>query len=108
MAITSTKTNDAGVVQRAFGRHINSSAEAAFTISCGFKPRYVLVLNLSDKIQGEFFEGMTDDYMLKTIANGTRTHETSSGITLTADGFTMAADSSVNGNNKQLTWVALG
>ena len=107
MAITSTQTEHQ-VRNLAVGRHINSTAEAAFTISCGFKPRYVLVVNVDDRIQGEFFEGMTDDYMIKTIANGTRTHETSNGITLTDDGFTMAADSSVNGNNKQISWIAQG
>ena len=107
MAITSTQTEHQ-VRNFAVGRHINSSAEAAFTINCGFKPRYVRVVNLTDKIEGEFFEGMTDDYMLKTVANGTRTHESSNGITITTNGFTMAADSSVNGNNKQISWVAVG
>ena len=108
MAITKTHTNDAGPVQRAVGRHLNSSAEAAFTVVCGFKPRYVRVVNLTDKIEGEWFEGMTADYMLRTVAAGTRTHQTSNGITITDTGFTMAADSSVNGNNKQLSWIALG
>ena len=108
MAITSTKTNDCGPVQKAVGRHLNSTAEAAFTVVCGFKPRYVKVVNVTDRIEGEFYEGMTNDYMIKTDADGLRTHESSNGITITENGFTMAADSSVNGNNKQLSWIAMG
>lgn len=107
MAITSTQSQHQ-VRNMAVGRHINSSAEAAFTVVCGFVPRYVKMVNVTDRIEGEWFEGMTADYMIKTIANGTRSHEISNGITLTDEGFTMAADSSVNGNNKQLSWIAYG
>jgi len=66
------------------------------------------VINLTDRIQGEWFEGMTADYMIKSDADNARTLVTSSGITITDSGFTMAADSSVNGNNKQISWVAFG
>ena len=107
MAITSTQSQHQ-VRNYAVGRHINSTAEAAFTIECGFKPRYVRVVNLTDRIEGEWYEGMTDDHMVKTIANGTKSHETSNGITVSVSGFTMAADSSVNGNNKQMSWIAIG
>lgn len=49
---------------------------------CGFLPRYVRFINLTDRIGNEFIAGMTADYALKTIANGTVSLETSGGITL--------------------------
>ena len=109
MAITTTQSkNPASVFNMAVGRHINSSAEAAFTITLGFKPRYVKIVNRADDIQGEWFEGMADDSMFKRIQDGTGDEITSTAITVSANGFTLAADSSVNGNNKQLSWVAYG
>lgn len=56
----------------------------------GFKPKYVVFVNLTDRVQGEFYEGMADNSCLKTIAAGTRTLEVTGGnggITLTANGF---------------------
>ncbi len=106
MAITATQSKGKGIVNRAVGRHINDAAEAAFTKTVGFQPRYVKVVNLTDRIQGEWYEGMAADSMIKTVAAGTRTLVTSDAITVSENGFTLAADSSVNGNNKQLSWVA--
>lgn len=109
MAITSTQSKaPADTNNMAVGRFINSSAEAAFTITLGFKPRYVKVINLADDIQGEFFEGMAASEMFVRIQNGTGNLVSSNGIIVLDNGFTLGADSSVNGNNKQLTWIAYG
>ena len=109
MAITSTQSkNVASVFNMAVGRFINSSAEAAFTITLGFLPRYVKVINLDDDVQGEWFEGMAAASMFVRIQNGTGNLVTTNGITVTSAGFTLGADSSVNGNNKQLSWIAIG
>lgn len=59
-------------------------------VAVGFKPKYVLWLNITDQVGGEFFEGMADNSCFKTIANGTRTLEVTGGnggITLTNNGF---------------------
>jgi hypothetical protein len=59
-------------------------------INVGFKPKYVNWVNLTDRVSGEFYEGMADDSCLKTVAAGTRTLEITSGnggITLTQTGF---------------------
>jgi hypothetical protein len=56
----------------------------------GFKPKYVQFLNITDRIGGEFYEGMADNSCLKTVAAGTRTLEVTGGnggITLTDRGF---------------------
>lgn len=54
----------------------------------GFKPRYVRWVNLTDRVEVEWFEGMTDNTCLKTAAAGTRTLETTNGgITVDDKGF---------------------
>lgn len=59
-------------------------------IDIGFKPKYVEFLNATDRVGGEFYEGMADNSCIKTVAAGTRTLEVTGGnggITLTANGF---------------------
>ncbi len=59
-------------------------------ITVGFQPKYVSFQNVTDRVGGEFYEGMAADSCIKTAANGTRTLEITSGnggITLTANGF---------------------
>lgn len=51
-------------------------------INTGFKPRYVAVENITDKIKIEWYEGMGDNTCVKTAAAGARTLETV-GITVT-------------------------
>jgi hypothetical protein len=49
---------------------------------CGFLPRYVLFMNVTDRIRDEFWKGMTADTSIHTVANGTVTLAGSGGITL--------------------------
>lgn len=57
-------------------------------ILTGFKPRYVRWVNLTDRVEIEWFEGMTANTSLKTAAAGTRTLETTNGgITVDDKGF---------------------
>lgn len=106
MAITESQTQHQ-VRNYVVGRHLDdASSPAAIDVDCGFVPRYVQVVNLTDRITFEFYEGMTDTNALKTVANGTRTLETSGGITLTTDGFSLDAAAVIQ--NKQYSWVAIG
>ena len=51
---------------------------------CGFTPKHVTLLNITDRIRVEWFEGMADDTCIKTAAAGTVTLETTNkGITIT-------------------------
>lgn len=57
---------------------------------CGFQPKYVIFENVTDRICGEFYEGMAANSCIKTVATGTRTLEVTGGnggITLTSNGF---------------------
>lgn len=59
-------------------------------IETGFKPRYVRWVNLTDRVEVEWFEGMDANSCLKTVAAGTRTLETGAGnggITVDERGF---------------------
>lgn len=57
-------------------------------IETGFKPKYVRWVNLTDRVEVEWFEGMTANTCLKTAAAGTRTLETTNGgITVDDKGF---------------------
>lgn len=69
---------------------------------CGFKPRYVIFENATDRIRNEFVLGLTADYALKTVAAGTRTLETSGGITL-EDGTAVTVANSVVMPDQSLT-----
>ena len=108
MSVTSTRTNDAGVVQRAVGRYIDTGTAAAFTITCGFKPRYIVVSNVDSRDQLEFFEGMANASAVKMIAAGTRTLITTLGLTPTSNGFTVGLDVDVNVTSQQISWLAIG
>lgn len=59
-------------------------------IACGFKPKYIKWVNLTDRIQGEWHEGMTASELLLTVAAGTRTLDTTANAVVVDDrGFSI-------------------
>lgn len=66
----------------------------AAVLKLGFKPRYVRVDNVTDRIMFEWYEGMASGTAVKTVAAGTRTLETTGGVTVTGDtiGFVVIKD----------------
>src|SRR3990167_8538290 len=100
MAVTSTQSKGpASANNVAVGRYLDTGTAAAFTIACGFKPRWVRVINVDPDADGEtleWFEGMGDASAIKIIAAGTRTLITTLGITPTSNGFTVGLDLDVN------------
>jgi hypothetical protein len=83
--------------QRAQGKVVFDATSITTTeymrIECGFKPRKVRVLNLTSKIEGEYWEGMTSAQHLRTVANGTRTLDTTAAsFSLDAQGFRVLQD----------------
>jgi len=94
----------------AVGSYIIESGDtaAAITITCGFKPRYVKVLNETSRDWEEWFEGMTDAYAHKTVAAGTGTLASSNGITVADDGFVIGLDTDINVKAEQIRWIAMG
>lgn len=108
MTVTQSLSNNGGVQNHAVGSYITTGTAAAIEIECGFKPRYVRVVNQTSGDMEEWFEGMTDAHAIKQVAAGTRAAITSLGITPADDGFTIGLDLDINVTNEQLRWEALG
>ena len=106
MAFTSsTQTNTTGVSNFAVGKIVTAgAAAAAATITLGFTPRYVRFINLTDRITDEWYEGMASASSLHTVAAGTLTLETTNGIAVSGNTFTLTATTLVA--SKTYYWEA--
>ena len=108
MAITQSQSiTPASMESIAVGRYLTSSTAAAITITVGFKPRYVRVVNVTSGDLYEWFEGMADASACKQVAAGTRTLITTLGVTVADKSFVIGLDLDVNVINEQLSWIAM-
>lgn len=103
IAITSRA---AGVVNSVSGTIVSTGTAAAATISLGFVPRWVKVVDSTGVIVWEKIEGMAAADSVKTITAGTTTIDTGSAILINADG-SITLSSTLCGNNKSIAWVAI-
>lgn len=102
---SSTQTNSNGVINCAFGKIVTSSATAAAaTITLGFAPRKVRIINHTDRIVDEWLEGMASAESLHTVAAGAQTLETTNGIAVSGNTFTLTATTLVA--SKTFYWEA--
>jgi hypothetical protein len=110
MSATSTQSNvPASVANIATGSYIDTGTAAAFTITTGFRPRWVRVINTAATGGSlEWFEGMTDAYAIKRVTAGDQTLITTLGITDNANGFTVGLDTDINVTSEQIRWIAIG
>lgn len=106
MAVTESQKNADGISRVATGSYLTDGTAAAITITCGFRPRYVYVMNSTSRDGMEWFDGMSDAHAIKTVAAGTRTAITSLGVTPSASGFIIGLDTDVNVTNEQIRWIA--
>jgi len=107
MPIVSTQTHHQ-VRNTAVGRYLTDATAAAITITCGFKPRVVTVLNNTSADSYVWVEGMAAASAFKTVAAGTNSSITTLGITVSEGGFVIGLDLDVNVINEQLSWIAEG
>lgn len=104
---TNTQTNAMSIVNHAVGVIVTDSATAAAaTVTLGFAPRVVRFHNITDRISDEWFEGMSSANSLHTVAAGTRTLETTNGIAVSGNTFTLTATTMVA--SKTFAWEAIG
>lgn len=112
MSVTSSQSHQpASVANIAVGSYIDTGTAAAFSITCGFQPRYVRVVNEDGDAFEEWFEGMADAEAMKLIGDTspvTYSKITTNGITVSANGFTVGLDTDINVTSQQLSWLALG
>ncbi len=93
---TLASSNSQGIVNKQHG-YVTMPATAitatdSVVFTTGFRPRKVVVENVTDRIRIEWYEGMADNSCIKTAANGTRTLEVTGGnggITVSANGFSV-------------------
>lgn len=110
MATDTPTTQAQGIVNFASGSFTGDGTVT--TISLGFQPRHIELINVTDRISQTWVEGMAATTTLNTAADGVRTANTSSLIvprTAVADsyrGFSIAAAAAVNA--KAYVWVAYG
>lgn len=108
MAKTQATTPSDGVVRVMTGAYIDTGTAAAFTLTIGFKPKYVKIWNETSGDSIEWNEQMADAEGFKAVAAGTQALVTSNGITPTTHGFTIGLDTDINVTSEQLSWIAIG
>lgn len=107
---TDTATSQAqGIVNLATGSF--TGAGAAVDVTCGFIPRRVHLINVTDRIQQIWQEGMAATTVLNIAADGTATADTGTLVEPTDRddtfrGFKIAAGAAVNA--KVYVWSAWG
>jgi len=109
MAQTISTKTPLNVARIATGSYLDTGTVAAYDFTdLGFTPRYVKVVNETDRTQIEWYEGMADSEGIVTVADGTRTLVTSEGIIPLVNGFTFGLDTDVNVASTQCSYIALG
>ena len=105
---TNTQTHSRSVSNVATGKWVADAGVTgvAMTFSVGFTPRYVAFVNATDRITDEWYDGMAADSAIETAAAGTRTLETSGGLTISTGQFVAHAD--LVPASKTGYWVAIG
>lgn len=91
-----------GIVRRASGSF--TSDNTATTVTIGYTPRHVRVVNTSDATIYEWFDSMPANSTIKTVTAGTTTIDTTGAIVPTTNGFTLTA--AAVGTAKNIAWHA--
>lgn len=110
MATDIATSQDGGISNLAQGSF--TGAGAAVDCVCGFKPRYVKVINLTDRTTYEITADMAAGKALKAVAAGTLTEDTAGILLYGGDddagyrGFLIPAAIAISA--KSLYWVAFG
>lgn len=104
MATVTATSRSGGIVNFASGSF--TSDNTATTVTLGFVPRWVKVINSTDVIVWEKIEGMAAANSVKTVTAGTTTVDTGSAILINTDGTITISQTAV-GNSKAIAWVAM-
>ncbi len=105
MAITNPQVQGTERIQMASGAHLDdATTPAAISLSLGFTPRYVKMINVTTIVEMEWFTGMgaADAFNNANHATVQRSLITSGGITVSGGTVTLPAPA----QNDQVYWVA--
>lgn len=90
-----------------------TSAGNAVSLTCGFNPRYVELVNVTDNTVWEKNQGMAPNTTIKNVA-GTQTMDTTSAVTFPADaglnepGSSVLISATAAGTGKVWAWTVWG
>ena len=115
MALVETKVDAIQEgVRYSWGTRTGTRSAADFTVTLGFMPKKIRVVNLTDRIEATHVVdanlGTANAESLVTVAAGTRTYA-AAGISVTDDGLGFAVDVSVaplETDNDDTLWEAWG
>lgn len=105
MATDTATSNAGGICNFATGR-LDPTDNTIITVTLGFTPRHVRLVNEDLVVVWEKFEGMAAAAALKTVTAGDTTYDTNSAIVLGTNGFTVSAAAAGDGDN--VMWAAWG
>ena len=106
---TNSQSNAFGFYNRANGVIVTDAGAAIpVVLQLGFLPRYFRIINLTDRIADEWYEGMASPSSLRTAAAGTQTAETTNGIAVSTANNTVSLTAASVPASKSLYWVAEG
>ena len=85
-------------------------ASGVMTLTLGFSPKYFKIINVTDRLTQEWFEGMNSGDFLETAANGTVTLETDDKVVVstTAGTVVVTFDGGAATDNDTVVWEARG
>ena len=87
MAITSSTKTSPTHKNAVYSAFIDTGTVKKSAIKLGFRPRYIKLVNATDRSVSEWFEGMVSGTTLKTVAAGTKTLDTGdAAIAIAAEG----------------------
>jgi hypothetical protein len=106
MSVDVPTASSYGIVNFATGQ-LDPTAGEAITVTLGFIPRHIRVVNEDLVVVWEKFAGMAAAAAIKTVTNGTTTYDANSGIVINTDGtFTISSAAAGDGDN--VMWAAWG
>jgi len=117
--VTNTFLGQAGPPRIAMGSRTGTRTAADFTITVGFMPRYIRVVNLTDRIQAEYFlddalDGGNNVKALVQVAAGTVTYEDGGVVISSTEGAdrrkvsVTIATVGLESDNDDVVWIAMG
>jgi hypothetical protein len=104
----------------AMGSRTGTRTAADFTITLGFAPKYIRVVNLTDRVEAEYWVDSNLDsvssnvYGLKSVAAGDKTYADVGITVLTTEGasgrqFSVdISDAGLETNDDDVVWMAFG
>ena len=101
MATVYATSNSESIVNFASGSYTSASSD---TITLGFVPRFIQIVNSTDAAVYTKQEGMAAAASVKVVTGGTQTVDTTPLITINTDGTVTVAIAA----SKALSWVAFG